>query len=127
MGMGTAEKTSGLSSLSLLNMIHRVSSPLAMRSHCLWFYEITWSGGSRYKVEMKPSHGFSTIGPNNNENGRFSSRRLTRHLLLPCSNRYKRGKARSQRDRREASDAISRSITVRPNGEEKAVSVSPGF
>ena len=78
-------------------------------------------------VEIKPSAWFSVLGPmtmRSDISPRSSARDIFRFQAVTAT---KEGKQQVNAIGRDASDAISRSVTVRPNGEEKAESVSQVF
>jgi hypothetical protein len=79
------------------------------------------------KVEMKPSAWFSTIGPTTMKT-ELSPRDVSRDIFsFRAVTAIKEGKQEVSAISAEASDAVSRSVTVRPNGEQKTVSVSQVF
>jgi hypothetical protein len=78
-------------------------------------------------VEMKPSAWFSSIGPTTMKTDvspRDSARDIFRFQAV---NVIKVGKQEVYATGAEANDAISRSVTVRPNGEERTESTSQVF
>ncbi len=78
-------------------------------------------------VEMKPSDWFSAIGPTTTRSDippRSFARDIFRFRAIAA---IKEGKQQVNAIGPDASDAISRSVTVRPNGEEKTESVSQVF
>ena len=79
------------------------------------------------KVEMKSSAWFSAMGPTTMKTD-VSPRDVSRDIFsFRAVTSIKEGKQEVSATGAEASDAISRSVTVRPNGEEKTVSVSQVF
>jgi hypothetical protein len=78
-------------------------------------------------VEMKPSAWFSALGPTTMRSDippRNSARDIFRFQAVTAT---KEGKQQVNAIGPDASDAISRSVTVRPNGEERTESVSQVF
>jgi hypothetical protein len=79
------------------------------------------------KVEMKPSAWFSLIGPTTMKTD-VSPHDVSRDIFpFRAVSAIKEGRQEVSAISAEASDAVSRSVTVRPNGEEKTVSVSQVF
>jgi hypothetical protein len=79
------------------------------------------------QVEMKPATWFSSIGSTTTKVD-VSSRDISRNIFpFRASTAIKQGKQEISAIGADASDAISRSVTVRPNGEEKTVSASQVF